>query len=485
MQRSFLFTSLLLVSLCQTLNAQPDTLWTKTIGYDVGEYLTSIEQTSDGGFILAGFTESFSVDSSAEYWLVRLNSSADTVWTKVYTAGEKYEDQRALQTADGGFAIAGDGDPWLIKTDADGTIEWQQARSTLGTGDISVYGFVETVDSGFVACGLVEHEDRRSALVVKTDKLGAITWIDSIGSEHTMGALAVIETSDSGLVLAGVKERPTGGGVYHGWLQKLSADGDSLASVFYGNTAAGNEERFNTVRATSDGGLILLGEQILDGQSKDIILVKTDGDGVSAWEQTFGGTGEDEGFDVIQTSDSGFILVGYGDLTSSGGLDMLVIHTDASGTTEWTKQMGGSSLAAATSVTELSPGEYLAVGAMVPESDSLMDGWIIRLSTPSVAVDDHFGAPVRFALHANYPNPFNPVTTIGFDLPQTAAVTLTVYDILGREVRWLMNRSMGPGYHHVTWNGRTNDGRDVPTGIYITRLETPGYTTSIKMLLLK
>ena len=489
MQRSFLFASLLLTSLCQTLNAQPDTLWTKTIGYDVGEYFTSIEQTSDDGFILAGFTESFSVDSSAEYWLVRLNSSADTVWTKVYPAADKSDNQRALQTADGGFAIAGDGDPWLIKTDADGAIEWEQVRSTLGTGDISVYGFVETVDSGFVACGLVEHEDRRSALVVKTDKLGAITWIDStIGGEHTF-PLAVIETSDSGLVLAGAKEqdRPTGGGVYHGWLQKLSADGDSLWSAVFGDTA---DVMFKDLQETADNGFIMTGKIDLTAEntttSTDMYLVKTDSSGEPEWTQTFGGADEDDVWAVIQTIDAGYTMLGMGALETGGTTaGCWVIHTDADGEILWTTTVGDTLHNVGMDLVELGENEYLIAGAWLDFSIMKGMGWIARLGATVTSVAEGPGTPEAFALHANYPNPFNPSTTIGFDLPAAMGVTLTVYDILGREVRQLMNRPMGPGYHHVTWNGRTNDGREVPTGLYIARLFTPEYTGSIKLVLLK
>jgi len=488
MQRSLLFTSLFLVSLCQTLNAQaPDTLWTKTIGYDVGEYFTSIEQTSDGGFILAGFTESFSVDSSSEYWLVRLNSSADTVWTKVYPATDKYDNQIALQTADGGFAIAGDGDPWLIKTDSEGTIEWQQARSTLGAGDISVYGFVETADSGFVACGTVDHGYGRFALVVKTNTLGVPTWIDSIGSEHEIGALAIIETSDSGLVLAGVKEHTTGVDAYNGWLQKLSAEGDSLWSVVFGDTA---DLMFKDLQETADNGFIITGKIDLTAEdnttSTDMYLVKTDSLGEHEWSQIFGGADEDDVWAVIQTIDAGYTMLGMGALETGGTpAGCWIIHTDADGEILWTDTVGDTLHNVGTDLVELGENEYLIAGAWIDFGIGKALGWIARLGAIVVAVDDGAGIPGGYALYANYPNPFNPSTTIGFDLPQTAAVTLTVYDILGREVRQLVNRPMGPGNHRVAWNGRTNGGREVPTGIYITRLETPGYTTSIKMVLLK
>ena len=476
------------VLLASTLMAQaPDTLWTKTIGYDVGEYFTSIEQTSDGGFILAGFTESFSADSSAEYWLVRLNSGGDTVWTKVYPATDKYDNQIALQTADGGFAIAGDGDPWLIKTDGDGTIEWQQPRSTLGTADIGVYGFAETVDSGFVVCGFVQIGNMRSALVAKTDKLGAITWIDSISGENDMGALAVIETSDGGLVLAGAKQHPTGGGVNHGWLQKLSADGDSLWSVVFGDTA---DALFKYIQETADSGFIMAGEIDLTVEdtttSRDMYLVKTDSLGGHEWTQTFGGADEDGVWAVIQTIDTGYTMLGMGAVETGGTTaGCWVIHTDADGEILWTTTVGDTLHNVGMDLVELAENEYLIAGAWIDFSIMKAMGWIARLGSGVIAIRNEPGIPDEFALRQNYPNPFNPTTTIGFDLSVATEVSLVVYDILGREVTRLVEGQMPAAYHRLTWNGLTSDGKPAPTGVYIARLVTPSHTESIKMVLLK
>ena len=93
--------------------------------------------------------------------------------------------------------------------------------------------------------------------------------------------------------------------------------------------------------------------------------------------------------------------------------------------------------------------------------------------------------PRQLLLHKNYPNPFNPVSTLQYDLPQRAFVRLVIYDLRGREVSTLVDARVGPGYHRVTWNSRNEDGRELPSGIYIARLVTPEYAKSIKMVLLK
>ncbi len=109
-------------------------------------------------------------------------------------------------------------------------------------------------------------------------------------------------------------------------------------------------------------------------------------------------------------------------------------------------------------------------------------------ATPSALVsiaNRNLGIPAIFTLHPTYPNPFNPTTTLRFDLPEAAEVYLVVYDLLGREVVWLVDSRREAGYHRAVWNGRDADGREVPTGLYIARLVTSEYTKSIKMVLLK
>ncbi len=104
---------------------------------------------------------------------------------------------------------------------------------------------------------------------------------------------------------------------------------------------------------------------------------------------------------------------------------------------------------------------------------------------PTTGISDGSNLPEEFALHPNYPNPFNPATTIRFDLPEAVQVSLKIYNLLGQEVVALKNSGLEAGYHQLIWRGRDHRGRELPTGLYIIRLVTPSYTKSIKMVLLK
>jgi hypothetical protein len=106
------------------------------------------------------------------------------------------------------------------------------------------------------------------------------------------------------------------------------------------------------------------------------------------------------------------------------------------------------------------------------------DQWVLRKSTS-------LQTPTVFALHSNYPNPFNPATRITYDVPQETHIRLTVYDLLGSEVSTLVNQIEQPGFKTIIWNGRDHSGRPLSSGIYISRLETKTFSFSKKMLLLK
>ena len=102
-----------------------------------------------------------------------------------------------------------------------------------------------------------------------------------------------------------------------------------------------------------------------------------------------------------------------------------------------------------------------------------------------LAVEDNGLLPEQFMLHQNYPNPFNPTTQIEFDLPHQTKVSLKISDIMGREVRAVVDDVLSLGYYKVIWEGRDQRGKQVPSGVYIARLVTTNYTKSIKMVLLK
>jgi len=109
----------------------------------------------------------------------------------------------------------------------------------------------------------------------------------------------------------------------------------------------------------------------------------------------------------------------------------------------------------------------------------------LTIAPPTGVIDEEGGLPRTFALDQNYPNPFNPATTIRFALPNDVPVKLKVYDMLGREIRTLINGNMNAGYHQAVWDGTNNSGTPVATGMYIYRIEAGSFVSTKKMMLIK
>lgn len=93
--------------------------------------------------------------------------------------------------------------------------------------------------------------------------------------------------------------------------------------------------------------------------------------------------------------------------------------------------------------------------------------------------------PNDFSMSQNYPNPFNPTTTVAFTIPEASYVTIEIFNILGQNVRVLVDRDMPAGTHEVVWNGKNDSGAKVSSGIYLYRLTAGDYSQSKKMVLLK
>ncbi|MCB0297983.1 MAG: T9SS type A sorting domain-containing protein, partial [Calditrichaeota bacterium] len=93
--------------------------------------------------------------------------------------------------------------------------------------------------------------------------------------------------------------------------------------------------------------------------------------------------------------------------------------------------------------------------------------------------------PADFALHANYPNPFNPETTIEFDVARAGKVKLAVYNVLGQQIRILSNSQLNPGSYRVKWDGTNDSGEAVSSGIYFLRMSAGSFTQHRRMLLMK
>ena len=152
----------------------------------------------------------------------------------------------------------------------------------------------------------------------------------------------------------------------------------------------------------------------------------------------------------------------------------------------WSSFSGGFGVSSSANTTVYSSAGEI-VGTAEGGNTSVRSGFLVIRLQPgaTTAIDMSEGLPTTYALHPAYPNPFNPVTTLRYDLPERAELALTIYDLLGREVRRWQVPHQAAGYHTLRWDGADSKGNPVASGVYLYRLEAGGFTQARKMVLLR
>jgi hypothetical protein len=343
----------------------PSWEWVKTFGGSNDDWGSSVQQTSDGGFILVGTTTSFGA-GGFDVWLIKTDADGNKLWEKTFGGIRDDRGHSVQQTSDGGFILLGwtesfdarEADVWLVKTDASGNIEWDR---TFGGSDRDKGSSVQqTSDGGFILVGYTESFGAGWADVwlIKTDADGNKLWEKTFGGSGLDSGSSVQQTSDGGFILVGYTTS-FGAGGFDVWLIKTDADGNKLWEKTFGGSG---RDWGSSVQQTSDGGFILVGYTTSFGAG-DVWLIKTDANGNKQWDRTFGGSDWDEGWSVQQTSDGGFIIVGWTWSFGAGGPDVWLIKTDANGNKQWDRTFGGSDWDEGYSVQQTSDGGFIIVGS--------------------------------------------------------------------------------------------------------------------------
>jgi hypothetical protein len=490
-------------------------LWNKTIGGTLQDYAQSIKSTTDGGFIVAGFTRSFGA-GDADIFMVKFDSTGNILWSET-VGGTGYDEAiHIIQTSDGGYAIAGitnsfgagSNDMYILKLDSSGNVNWN--RTFGGTGIDEAYSIIQTTDNGYVAVGETNSfgTGNYDFYAVKLDSSGNLLWSKTVGSTQPEGGESVIETPDGGYAIAGFQQR----------LIKLGSDGTlqwsrslPIVSICIINTI--------------DGGYAVGGSAEI-GDCRGLSILKFDGN----WN-TCNNTNS---LNFVQGSvDSNSIPV---PIVSS---QTPVVTTPAYTSTSY----GGI-----TDICAIVPVELISFTADIKNNDEVVLNWRTSSETNnkgfdierkqkyepddqmwekigfveghgtstkqqsyfykdenlpvgiyqyrlkqidfegsykySDVVEAEIKAPIEFTLEQNYPNPFNPSTILRYGIPRSGHVKLSVYNLLGEKVALLVNEFIEAGFHEVTFNAASVAG-GLPSGAYIYTIESGGSVIAKKMLLMK
>jgi predicted secreted protein len=322
-------------------------------------------------------------------------------------AGDDYA-YSIVRTSDGGYALAGSttsfgaggNDFWLIKTDVSGNMQWMKTYG--GAGEEKAQSVVQTNDDGYALAGFTNSfgAGRCDFWLVKTDSGGNMQWNRTYGGAGDDYAYSLVQTSDGGYALAGFTAS-FGAGESDFWLVKTDTDGDTQWNVTFGGT--GYDGAYSLIQ-TVDGGYALAGLTFSFGcGSDDFYLVKTDGEGHMQWNKTYGGTGADYASVVIQTSDGGYALAGSTTSFGAGSYDFWLIKTDADGNAQWNRTYGGVGVDSARSMIQVDgePGGYALAGGTTSFGGGGQDFWFIETdSSGNVERNETYGGPNDDGAHS-------------------------------------------------------------------------------------
>jgi len=375
-----ILTAVILLSI--TAFSQPDTLWTKTFGGSLHDDAISVQQTSDGGYIVVGSTNSYGA-GSFDVYLIKTDASGNETWSQTFGGSNMDWGESVQQTSDGGYIItgwtesygAGWADVYLIKTDSGGNQQWYQTFG--GSGDEFGFSVQQTSDGGYIVTGYTSSYGAGyyDVYLIKTDAGGNELWSQTFGGSYYDFGNSVQQTDDGGYIIAGWTSS-YGAGSYDVYLFKTDAGGNELWSQTFGGSS---DDRGYSVQQTSDSGYIIAGCGITEGVGYGVYLIKTDALGNQQWSQTLGGISGDYGRSVQQTSDGGYIIAGFTSSYGAGGSDVYLVKTDASGNQQWYQTFGGSDWDGGYSVQQTSDGGYIIAGSTSSYGAGSKDVWLIRL----------------------------------------------------------------------------------------------------------
>ncbi len=427
------------------LSQVPQIEWQRVYGSYMGDYAKHIEPTSDGGFIVAGYTEFGGGDVEGYHgnplmhdgWVLKLDKAGAIQWQKCL-GGENFEElQDIKQTPDGGYIIGGysgsnscdfsgnhgGADYWVIKLNSGGDVQWQRLLG--GSNNDYCNSISLTKDGGYIAAGFSESADGdvtvnnggRDFWVVKLDVAGSIVWQKSLGGSRDDVAQSITSNPDGTYVVAGYTGSNNGlvtgnHGEDDFWVVKLDGSGEPVWQQSLGGS---RREMLFSIQSTADNGFVMVGwTNSNDGDvsgnhgtsgNRDIWLVKLGGNGSMQWQKCYGGDFSDEGYFVQTTPDGGYVLSGASE-SKNGDVqcntkydDSWIIKTDNSGNIEWSKNIGTSYLDEAYCVQPLSDGGYIIAAGLCSSDVSgwhahntpvgtCGDYWIIKLASPAQSLQN-------------------------------------------------------------------------------------------------
>ena len=455
-----LYGFILLLCLVFALPAFSQQRWERTYGGLEDDIACSVQQTTDGGYIVAGYTWSFG--NGAQIYLIKTNASGDTLWTRTLGDTSAEYGYTVQQTTDGGYVVGGTSNSfgngaqvYLIKTNASGDTLW--TRNYGGTGSDRGYTVQQTTDGGYIVAGTTNSFGNGfdDVYLIKTNASGDTLWTRTYGGTDYDWGNSVRQTIDGGYIVVGTAVTYPNCDVY---LIKTNASGDTLWTRNYGGSSL---DYGYSVQQTTDGGYIVAGETNSFGNNLQVYLIKTDSSGNTLWTKKYGGMVKDCGNSVQQTTDGGYIVAGTTDFFGDSS-NVYLIKTNTSGDTLWTRAYEVRGYGFGNSVQQTTDGGYIVAGYTWTSGNRYQIYLIKTDANGSSGVETAEVRGQGLGIRATAkPNPFTSFAT----LPGHEAERFTLYDVSGRRVGTYKGDRIGEGLGAGVYFIRSSDSKDRPLRI--------------------
>jgi hypothetical protein len=450
--------------------------WQKTLG---GNFLDSnnlsafwgedeirkINTTNDDGYILVGTTQSNNNDVTGNHgekdlWVVKMDNFGTVQWKRCYGGSFNDGGEDILQTTDGGYAVCGwtnsnngdivgfhgvpgqgNADFFILKINNSGNIIWTKTFG--GSNDEKPSSIKQCNDGSFIIVGyrksndgdLLNSQGSGTAWALKTDSFGNIEWSKSFGasSENSFNDnFSDVEISNDGTYYFAGSSSSFYGQGNHGakdfWVVRTDSLGSLLWQKLYGGSA---NDICNDIQITNDLSIVLVGQNFsfngditstnnIDINKSDLCIFKTDSSGNILWQKSFGGTLNECGYEMKQTFDGGYVIVGFtnsfsGDVDYNfGSEDFWLLKINDAGNMEWETTFGGISNDKAHSIVQTLDGGFVIAGSIFSDNYNSTidnyygdgDGWVVKLFSSSGLHGD------VFKIFNVFPNPTSDLLTV-------------------------------------------------------------------------
>ncbi len=357
----------------------PEIQWETTFGGDQDDLGSCVRET-EGGYVVTGWTTATEIPIGIDLYLIKVDFNGELLWEKSFGGEDSFFGESLQETSGGGFFIAGSvsslsegSDGYILQVDSGGKLVWEKRIEK--DEDESIHDLIETTDGGYLLLGIkISSENFLSDLLItKVSSQGELIWEKTFGGEGSELGRSIQATSDQNYIVAGTTDS-TGAGGFDLYLIKFNAQGNLLWEKTFGGERV---EVGSSVKESN--GYIVAGQTNSYGSGEnDIYLVKTDPDGNLLWERTHGLEKDDVASSIEVTGEGGFVIAGWTNSVGAGEYDAFLLKTDSEGHFHWVVTAGGEGDDGAHALQMTSDGGFILAGETSSSGSGGRDVFLVK-----------------------------------------------------------------------------------------------------------